>query len=316
MTEKSPSVSIVCVTYNHANYIRRSIDGMLAQRTTFPVEILIHDDASTDGTADIIRQYCKEHPDTIRAVLQTENKYSKGERVSAKYLFPLCTGKYMAFCEGDDYWTDPTKLQQQVDLLEQHPEYSASFHRTTVSHEDGSASFDRPAVTGSREFSVDEFLLNKSMFYTQTMVCRTAIIREPPEWYHRSMVGDYPLFFLLAANGRLHLMDAVMSVYRRHGESLVSTMKKNDQRRDERAVRFTFNRFELLDAFDRYLNGSQRGLIGQLKRREQAKLMSLLLRDRSFIRRIAALRKVHPGMTTGFLMQGVLALLFRTLKRI
>ena len=101
-----PLVSICCLTYNHAPYIRDAIEGFLMQKTNFPVEILIHDDASTDGTADIIREYETRYPDIIKPIYQTENQYSKGVKISREYQFSRARGKYIALCEGDDYWTD------------------------------------------------------------------------------------------------------------------------------------------------------------------------------------------------------------------
>lgn len=110
----TPIVSISCITYNHEDYIRDAIEGFLMQKTTFPVEILIHDDASTDKTADIIREYEKKYPHLIKPIYQTENQYSKGIGVSATYQYPRANGNYITLCEGDDYWTDPYMLQKQV----------------------------------------------------------------------------------------------------------------------------------------------------------------------------------------------------------
>jgi len=117
-SEVIPLVSIDCITYNHKQYIRDAIEGFLMQITNFPVEILIHDDASTDGTAEIIREYEKQYPWLIKPVYQTENQYSKHNGIISKIQYARARGKYLAFCEGDDYWTDPYKLQKQVDFLE------------------------------------------------------------------------------------------------------------------------------------------------------------------------------------------------------
>lgn len=114
MRQENPLVSIVCDTYNHAPYIRRALDSFLSQETDFPFEIIVHDDASTDGTADIIRAYEAERPDLFRCVYRTENVYSKDPKILEHYVFPLARGQYIAICEGDDYWTSPHKLQTQV----------------------------------------------------------------------------------------------------------------------------------------------------------------------------------------------------------
>ncbi|MGY5846891.1 glycosyltransferase family 2 protein [Salegentibacter sp. HM20] len=119
-----PLVSISCITYNHKNYIEECLNGFLMQQTNFSFEILIYDDASTDGTTEIIKEYEIKYPDLIRPIYQLENQYSKGQRgINVKYNFSRAKGKYIALCEGDDYWTDPYKLQKQVDFLESHPAY-------------------------------------------------------------------------------------------------------------------------------------------------------------------------------------------------
>ena len=134
-----PLVSICCITYNHRDFIRDALDGFLSQRTDFPYEILINDDASTDGTADIIREYEQKYPEKIRALLQTENQYSKGiTNPSGAFNFPRVRGRYVAMCEGDDYWTDPEKLQKQVDYMEAHPDCSLCFHSARIITVDGS----------------------------------------------------------------------------------------------------------------------------------------------------------------------------------
>ena len=127
----SPLVSICCLTYNHAPYLRQCTDGFMMQERTFPIEILIHDDASTDGTQDIIREYEEKFPDIIKPQYQAENQYSKGKMVEA-YNYFRAEGRYIALCEGDDYWTDPQKLQKQVDFLESYPDYVMCSHRYRI----------------------------------------------------------------------------------------------------------------------------------------------------------------------------------------
>lgn len=113
MSSAAPVVSVCCITYNHAPFIRSALDGFLAQRTSFPIEVLVHDDASTDGTADIVRDYAQRHPGLIKPILQTDNQYSQGRRPS-HFNYERARGEFIALCEGDDYWCDPQKLEKQV----------------------------------------------------------------------------------------------------------------------------------------------------------------------------------------------------------
>jgi len=123
MKDIEPLVSICCITYNHENYIRDAIEGFLMQKTSFPIEIIIHDDASTDNTAQIIKEYEDKYPDLFCNIFQNENQWSKGGgSIYARFLYPQARGKYIALCEGDDYWTDPLKLQKKVDFMEVNPD--------------------------------------------------------------------------------------------------------------------------------------------------------------------------------------------------
>ena len=115
-------VSICCITFNHAAFIKKCLEGFLMQQVNFSMEILIYDDASTDGAQEIIQTYANAHPKLIFPILQTDNQFSKGVRgINARFNFPRAKGKYIALCEGDDYWTDPLKLQKQVEYLDKNP---------------------------------------------------------------------------------------------------------------------------------------------------------------------------------------------------
>ena len=132
-----PTVIVWCLTYNQKDYIRDALNGFVMQQTTFPFEVVVHDDASTDGTTEIVMDYACRYPDIVKPMVEKENQWQKG---GLKHIISIMNeqhrrGKYIAFCEGDDYWTDPNKLQRQVDFLEKNPDYSMCFHSAKKKYE-------------------------------------------------------------------------------------------------------------------------------------------------------------------------------------
>ena len=176
-------VSVSCLVYNHAKYLRKCLDGFVNQKTNFKFEVLVHDDASTDGSQDIIREYEEKYPDIIKPIYQKENQHSKGVANTFTYQFPRAKGKYLAYCEGDDYWCDEYKLQKQVDALENNPECVISTCRVRFMNEAGEPLDEyRPALnhpikdgiqdsnwlislTPEYTFQTASFLLNKQLYF-------------------------------------------------------------------------------------------------------------------------------------------------------
>lgn len=129
MISAIPTVSVCCITYNHAKFIGQALESFLNQNTSFSYEILVYDDASNDGTRDILKEYELKYPQIIRVFYSSENQYSQGVRLlNLRYNLPRARGKYIATCDGDDFWTDPLKLQKQVDFLDSNPEVVMCFH--------------------------------------------------------------------------------------------------------------------------------------------------------------------------------------------
>lgn len=204
-------VSICCITYNHAPYIRQCLDGFIMQKTTFPIEILIHDDASTDGTEEIIREYEVKYPHIIKPLYEVENQWVKGRRGSATFNFPRARGKYIALCEGDDYWTDPLKLQKQVEFLEENLDYSACTHSNYISKEGVLTKSSSRIRTKSL---ILEDLVWDIPFQTASLLFRKNAL-ELPDIFTDSLT-DTTLFMLLAESGKIFFMPETMSVYRMH----------------------------------------------------------------------------------------------------
>lgn len=227
-----PLVSISCITYNHEPYIAQTLDGFLMQKTSFPFEILIHDDASTDRTADIIREYEKKFPNLIKPIYQKENQYSKGfTSVSATWNFPRAKGKYIALCEGDDYWIDENKLQMQVDFLENNPEYGMCYTKANV-YIQKEKNF-RNGTVGAAFDSFDDLVLKGNRVPTLTTVYRRDLFdrywQEVQPGTRGWLMGDYPMWLYFAHESKVKFFNHVTSVYRVLEESASNT--SNPQKR-------------------------------------------------------------------------------------
>lgn len=219
---KTPLVSICCLTYNHENYIAECLDGFIMQKTDFDYEILIHDDASTDETAGIIRKYELRYPETIKPIYQIENQYSKGIKPTFKYNFPRARGKYIALCEGDDYWTDPFKLQKQVDFLEANPDFSICFHPVEIL-ENGEIYPDDLKKVADETTILD--LAKGNYIHTPSVVFRNLPECWGNDLIKKSPVGDYALHMLNARHGKIKKLAETMAVYRK-GVGIWSSQQK------------------------------------------------------------------------------------------
>lgn len=221
-------VSVCCITYNHVKFIRDAIEGFLMQKTSFPFEILIHDDASTDGTAEIIREYEKKHPDLIFPIYQKENQYSQGRIISPTYQFPRARGKYIALCEGDDYWTDKLKLQKQVGFLEGNEEYSLTAGQIQLVNPDASEISGGiwPVLRDDTVINVNE-IGSENHVHTATVLFRKKCLTEDYfEFSKEAPIGDYFLFSFLLLEGNIKIEKKVLASYRMHSGSIYSSRPK------------------------------------------------------------------------------------------
>lgn len=221
-------VSISCLTYNHGPYIRQCLDGFMMQQCDFKFEVLINDDASTDGTQEIIKEFQEKYPDIIKPIFQKENQYSKKiGSINAKFNFPRAKGKYIALCEGDDYWTDPLKLQKQVDFLEKNPEFSMVFSNADVVFQnDGGVSVrGLNIIQKSRIYSGPE-LLDRWTVPTASVLFKKAIFKADYEAFGSNknfQFGDIVLYLYLSTKGKIYGMEDYMVSYRRHSGGVTNT---------------------------------------------------------------------------------------------
>lgn len=209
-------VTVRCITYNHGPYIRQCLEGFVMQKTDFRFEVVVHDDASTDGTAEIVREYATKYPDIITPILQQENQYSKGNGGITRALEPYMKGKYVAYCEGDDYWTDPLKLQKQVDFLEAHPDYVLCYTDAEVVDENDAPVFHN--TTRRYSGDVSKQLVKKGNFVIAASTCFRNLWSEWEQ--ERAMMpfklnmGDKPMWLFYSTKGKFKYFPEKMVAYR------------------------------------------------------------------------------------------------------
>lgn len=210
--KEAVKVSVLCITYNHKNFIQKCLDNFVCQKTNFKFEILVHDDCSSDGTAEIVKEYANKYPDLIIAMLEKENQYSKGVQIVDDLMLPKAKGKYIALCEGDDYWCNENKLQLQYDFMEQHPDVIACFGNTVCHDLDGKAedkyynNYQTQHFLTAREAIVTTNVHTSSYFFKRELLPRRTEFR-------KYSFGDYVMLTSALAKGKLAVLPTVMSVY-------------------------------------------------------------------------------------------------------
>lgn len=220
-----PLVVIDCLTYNHEAFLSDALDGFVMQKTDFPFVAVVHDDASTDGTASVLKKYAERYPDIIFPIFEEENQYPKRNGVIRRAMnsAKLATGaKYVAMCEGDDYWTYEYKLQKQVDFLESHPEYSLVFHDAKIQYMDEGGrlapSFYHQNET--REYSAKE-IFHEWIIPTASVLYRKKIVSDPIRINKDFQFSDNVLFLTAAKHGKLYGIFENWSVYRLHKGGII-----------------------------------------------------------------------------------------------
>lgn len=220
---KKAIISIMMLTYNHARYISQAIESVLSQDCQYAFELIICDDASTDGTQDIARRYAEKDNRIVLSLQPTNTQFGKNFVDGCARI----RGTYVAFCEGDDYWTDPHKLQKQVSFLEEHPDFSISAHKVQMLiMDEGQPSSQKQFIY--KDCSADEQRIRDGIFYadeaianyyfqTGSLVLRWRFTKGLPDWFRQRMMFDHFMFMLHAVEGKIKYFDEAMSVWRRHG---------------------------------------------------------------------------------------------------
>ena len=276
MRDEAPLVSICCITYNHERYIGEALDSFLKQDCGFSYEILIHDDASKDGTRAVIESYQERYGDIIKPIFQTENQYQKGiTNPSGVFNFPRARGKYIAMCEGDDFWIDMRKLRIQAEYMEAHPECSMYCHAARIVSMDDSfreLSQLRP-FHNDGVLSAGSVISKPANFPTASLFFRTEYAKELPDWYYDCPVGDIPLQLFMLLKGNVYYSNRLMSAYRVGNEGSWNSMMAEGSRKetDLRWDRHFEAMEKLYRAFDKDSGGRYKEFVAEAVERERFK---------------------------------------------
>lgn len=258
MNDSLPLVTVRCTTYNHAPYIRDCLEGFVRQQTNFKFECIVYDDASTDGTSDVVREYAEKYPDIIKPFIQEKNLYSSDKRQRHQIIKSNTRGKYTAFCEGDDYWIDPLKLQKQVDFLDSNPDYGLCHTRKISLFVETGEKVLSPSFVGIEE-NVDNYLRIYHISIV-TALWRTDLHNEYLEdvdpvsqgW----LGGDYPFFIWMLIHSKSKSFEEPTAMYRVlpesacHSRNLAKLMRFRLS--TDRVTDYYIRRFKLNFNIDRF----------------------------------------------------------------
>ena len=212
---KNPLVSVIMITYGHEKYIQKAIEGVFLQKTNFPVELIIANDCSPDNTDELVKEIIKKSPSNIE-VKYTKHEINKGMNPNFTWAYQQAQGKYVAICDGDDYWTDENKLQKQIDILEQNSDYSISCHNIFLLNGDTLSSDSPYDKENTQDTYTLEDLACRNIVPTLSSVFRNLKINRFPDWFSSSPLGDYPLMLWVAQMGKIKYFNDKMAVYRQN----------------------------------------------------------------------------------------------------
>jgi len=227
MSLSDVSVSVLLTTYEHERYIAQALDSVLMQQADFAWELLVGEDCSDDATRDIVLDYAKRWPERIRVFLPEVNQ---GGHANFARLLCAARGRYLAWLEGDDYWTDPAKLRKQREYLEAHPDVVLCFHPAMVVEEGDAGRAPRASNRQQAPLTTLRDICRGNYIHTGSTMFRSGVVGDLPEWFYSLPTGDWPLFVLLAQHGSIGFLDEVMCVYRKHAAGLWARRSRAEKR--------------------------------------------------------------------------------------
>ena len=245
-------VSICCVTYNQQEYIKESLDTFIKQNTNFNYEIIVHDDASTDNTVNIIKQYSKKYPNLVIPILEKENQYKIKPNSILEFCFKNARGEYIALCDGDDGFIDKNKLKNQIEYMDANPNISLCTHDTKVVDADGNF-IENLSPYPNGIVNIEMLLKNPKSMHTSSMLFRKKDIKKLPNYFHQATVGDLPLKLHLLSLGNGYHFDKVMSFYRTNAIGSWSLKEKKDISRLEKNHKMEINLYNQFNEETNYI---------------------------------------------------------------
>lgn len=271
MNTETPLVSVRMITYNHEKFIVQAIEGVLMQKTSFPFELIIGEDCSTDRTREIVVDYANRYPEIIKPILHEKNV---GMKANGRATREASTGKYVALCEGDDYWIDPLKLQKQVDFMESHPDFNMCCHavlRVNVKGRD----LKKPIIPYREDRVVpteDIIVAGGGFVGTNSILYRKEFMDNPPEFYRISPVGDAALLLNLAIQGKVYYFADIMSAYRK-GVSVSWSNQIGKSR--EKQIRHYEKMIEMRNIFNEYTDHKYSDSVDIIQMKNEATVLTL-----------------------------------------
>lgn len=250
---KDIMISIYCLTYNHKDYIRDTLDGILMQKTSYRYNVMVIDDASTDGTSEILREYERKYPEIFNMCILPENTYRTPKRkmifdeLFKKYL----VGKYVAICEGDDYWTDENKLQTQVEFMETHPECSMTAHETGWLDCRTNEMIEHCRYNENRYVTAEDIICRSGLIHTSSLLIKKEVMFKSKD-FPKCDVGDYPIKMYALTKGKVYYFSKEMSVYRYMHDGSWSNEMLSDGRRELIHIK---NVIRFISQYDIYTKG-------------------------------------------------------------
>lgn len=246
-------VTVLCKTFNHEKYIKDALDGFVKQKTSFKFKIIVQDDASTDKTAEIVKSYESQYPELFDNIYHKTNQYSQRINTDYKYIKHKLEGKYIAYCEGDDFWKSENKLQTCIDFLESNKNYAMVCHKFDRIRANDKKYIDtKPLLSQDRDISDEEIIMGSVYMQLASQVFKIEVFKERPDFFFESAAGDYKLNMFSMFYGKAHYIDSNMSNYRILANGSWSEETAKDQ---NRLLYFNEQQIKFMKEFDLFSKG-------------------------------------------------------------